>query len=92
MISKNISLFSNAMFSIIITYSTDMLLRRYNRDWRYHKELQIWFRRMPGTEPIVKTQTYERGSYIYFDIGTWEKMRKDNFVLEYDKLEIMAKS
>lgn len=54
--------------------------------------MQIWFRRMPGTEPIVKTQTYERGSYIYFDIGTWEKMRKDNFVLEYDKLEIMAKS
>jgi hypothetical protein len=90
-------LMDETLFYIFYTMPNDPLqssaaVELYNRDWRYHKELQIWFRRMPGTEPIVKTQTYERGSYIYFDIGTWEKMRKDNFVLEYDKLEIMAKS
>jgi len=59
----------------------------YARDWRYHKDLQVWFQRLPGTEPIVKTATYERGSYWYWDVNTWEKCRKDNFMLEYDKLE-----
>ena len=58
----------------------------YNRDWRYHKDLRLWFTRAPGTEPSVKTNTYERGIYIYFDPKTWQKIRKD-FVLAYDQLE-----
>eukprot|EP01135_Chromosphaera_perkinsii_P001034 Nk52_evm4s157 gene=Nk52_evmTU4s157 len=58
----------------------------YNRDWRYHKDLRLWFTRAPGTEPSVKTGTYERGIYIYFDPKTWQKIRKD-FVLAYDQLE-----
>ena len=64
----------------------------YNHDWRYHKEHKLWFTRVHGTEPIVKTSSYERGSYFYFDPNTWEKMRKDNFVLCYDQLETVAKS
>lgn len=31
--------------------------------------------------------THERGSYIYFDVNTWEKVRKDNLALAYDQLE-----
>ena len=31
--------------------------------------------------------THERGSYIYFDINTWEKVRKDNLVIAYEQLE-----
>eukprot|EP01099_Mayorella_cantabrigiensis_P000618 TRINITY_DN126_c0_g2_i2.p1 TRINITY_DN126_c0_g2~~TRINITY_DN126_c0_g2_i2.p1 ORF type:complete len:704 (-),score=159.28 TRINITY_DN126_c0_g2_i2:3-1949(-) len=65
----------------------DAATELYNRDWRYHKEHQRWFRRAPGTEPQVKTVAYERGSYIYFEYTSWEKIRKDNFILVYDALE-----
>lgn len=65
----------------------DAAAELYNRDWRYHKEHQRWFRRVIGTDPQIKTATYERGSYFYFEYTTWEKIRKDNFVLTYDALE-----
>jgi CCR4-NOT transcription complex subunit 2 len=46
----------------------------YAREWRYHRELKLWFTRMPGTEPTQKTPTYERGTYIYFDVHSWQKV------------------
>eukprot|EP00007_Cunea_sp_BSH-02190019_P004178 CAMPEP_0174229996 /NCGR_PEP_ID=MMETSP0417-20130205/835_1 /TAXON_ID=242541 /ORGANISM="Mayorella sp, Strain BSH-02190019" /LENGTH=470 /DNA_ID=CAMNT_0015307613 /DNA_START=57 /DNA_END=1466 /DNA_ORIENTATION=- len=59
----------------------------FRRDWRYHKEMQRWFSRVPDTEPLLKTQTYERGTYVYFDPLTWEQVRKYNFVLMYNQLD-----
>lgn len=59
----------------------------YNRGWFYHKEHRLWFIRVPNMEPLVKTNTYERGSYHCFDPNTFETIRKDNFVLYYEKLE-----
>ncbi|KAL3653121.1 putative NOT transcription complex subunit vip2 [Castilleja foliolosa] len=59
----------------------------YNRGWFYHKEHRLWFTRVTNMEPLVKTSEYERGSYTFFDPNTWETVRKDNFVLHYDKLE-----
>lgn len=41
----------------------------YQRDWRYHKDLKLWFTRAPGTT----TPGYERNAFIYFDITTWER-------------------
>lgn len=38
----------------------------YNRDWRYHKDLKLWFTRGSGSEG-------GKGNYIYFDINSWEK-------------------
>lgn len=61
-------------------------IRRYNRDWRYHKDERVWITRGPGMEPQVKTQTYERGVYYYFDYGRWCKVAKE-FHLDYEKLE-----
>lgn len=58
----------------------------YNRDWRYHKEERVWITRAPGVEPAVKTNTYERGTYYYFDAQNWRKVAKE-FHLEYEKLE-----
>jgi len=58
----------------------------YNRGWRYHKELKLWLTRDPTAEVTAKTQAYERGTYIYFDVNTWEKVRKE-FVLVYEQLE-----
>ncbi|XP_015581510.1 probable NOT transcription complex subunit VIP2 isoform X2 [Ricinus communis] len=59
----------------------------YNRGWFYHKEHRLWFIRVPNVEPLVKTNTYERGSYHCFDPNTFEIIRKDNFVLHYEMLE-----
>ncbi|KAM6595727.1 probable NOT transcription complex subunit VIP2 isoform X1 [Cannabis sativa] len=59
----------------------------YNRGWFYHKEHRLWFIRVPNMEPLVKTNTYERGSYHCFDPNTFETARKDNFVLHYEMLE-----
>jgi len=58
----------------------------YNRDWRYHKEERVWITRAPGMEPLTKTNTYERGTYVIFDVQNWRKVPKE-FHLEYSKLE-----
>ncbi|XP_021042564.2 LOW QUALITY PROTEIN: CCR4-NOT transcription complex subunit 2-like [Mus pahari] len=58
----------------------------FNRDWRYHKEERVWITRTPGMEPTMKTNTYERGTYYFFDCLNWRKVAKE-FHLEYDKLE-----
>ncbi|GKV01066.1 hypothetical protein SLEP1_g13659 [Rubroshorea leprosula] len=59
----------------------------YNRGWFYHKEHRLWYIKDPSVEPLAKTNTYERGSYVCFDRITFETVRKDNFVLHYDQLE-----
>ncbi|KAE8776442.1 putative NOT transcription complex subunit VIP2 [Hordeum vulgare] len=59
----------------------------YNRGWFYHKEAQQWFTRIPNMEPLLKTPTYEQGSYAFFHQGNWETVRKDNFVLHYELVE-----
>ncbi|KAA3471753.1 putative NOT transcription complex subunit VIP2 isoform X1 [Gossypium australe] len=48
----------------------------YNRGWFYHKEHRSWFIRVPNVEPLVKTNTYERGSYHCFDPKSFETIRK----------------
>ncbi|CAL0322729.1 unnamed protein product [Lupinus luteus] len=48
----------------------------YKRGWFYHKEHRLWFIRVPNMEPLVKTNTYERGSYHCFDPSTFETVRK----------------
>ncbi|KAH9318638.1 hypothetical protein KI387_020407, partial [Taxus chinensis] len=59
----------------------------YRRGWFYHKELRMWLMHVPSTEPLVKTNLYERGSYLYFDPNQWEIGQKDNYVLQYEMLE-----
>lgn len=61
-------------------------LLRYARDWRYHKDERVWLTRAPGVDPQLKTSSYERGTYYFFDCSTWRKVAKE-FHLEYDKLE-----
>lgn len=58
----------------------------YARNWRYHKGLHLWLTKEPNTEPLQKTPTYERGTYVFFDPGSWEKVSK-SFVLMYEMLE-----
>lgn len=58
----------------------------YSREWRYHKEEKVWITRAPGMPIIEKTQTYERGTYYFFDPHNWRRVPKE-FYLEYDRLE-----
>lgn len=58
----------------------------YKRNWRYHKDLHLWLTKDINSEPIQKTSTFERGSYIFFDPNSWEKVQKE-FVLVFEHLE-----
>ena len=65
-------------------YAADELI---HRGWGYHKQNKMWLMRVQGTEPISKTDYGERGAFWVFDVQTWERVRKDNFMLSYDQLE-----
>lgn len=58
-----------------------------SRGWFYHKEQRLWIAKMPNVEPLVKTNTYERGSYLCFDPTKWETVRKDHLHVQYDMIE-----
>ncbi|XP_071444357.1 CCR4-NOT transcription complex subunit 2 isoform X1 [Hetaerina americana] len=58
----------------------------YNRDWRFHVDEKVWITRAPGMQLLEKTQSYERGTYYFFDALNWRKVAKE-FHLEYSKLE-----
>lgn len=51
----------------------------YKRGWFYHKEHRMWYIKVPNMEPLVKTSTYERGSYHCFDPSTFETVRRVSF-------------
>jgi len=57
------------------------------RGWGFHKELKAWLMRVAGTEPVTKSERGERGSFWIFDARVWDRVRKDNFNLQYDQLE-----
>ncbi|XLU93611.1 hypothetical protein S245_007963, partial [Arachis hypogaea] len=56
--------------------SEGVLSLRHNRGWYYHKDNHFWFIRVPNMEPLVRMNTYERGSYHCFDPNTFETVRK----------------
>lgn len=62
-------------------YST---LFRFNRNWRYHKELRHWITKETGTSPSQKVQGGEQGTYTFWDPDNWQKERKDMTVLYAD--------
>ena len=61
----------------------------YNRDWRFHKQLQLWLTKIPNKEPTVKHPTFEKGTYKVFNFQTWAQEEREDFVLEYGQLEEM---
>mmetsp|Transcript_2100 Transcript_2100/g.6354 ORF Transcript_2100/g.6354 Transcript_2100/m.6354 type:complete len:214 (+) Transcript_2100:1144-1785(+) len=50
---------------VLQAYSAQEL---YNRDWQYHQDLKLWFKRGSSTDGISTTNN----QYIYFDIKLWE--------------------
>jgi len=58
-----------------------------SRGWFYHKDLKVWISRVANVEPTMKSDRSETGSFFVFDPAAWERIRKDNFTVEYDKIE-----
>ena len=50
----------------------------------------MWLTKDPSQSDLqqqqLKTPTYEKGVYVFFDVSTWSKMTKE-FVLYYEQLE-----
>lgn len=65
-------------------FAADELVQR---GWGFHKELKAWLMRVANTEPANQNEQGERGSFWVFDPVAWERVRKDNFTLQYDQLE-----
>ncbi|KAI9761092.1 MAG: 54S ribosomal protein L4 mitochondrial [Chaenotheca gracillima] len=57
-----------------------------SRSWRYHKELKQWLTKDPNYEPQRINANEERGFYVFFDPGTWQRQRRE-FLLHYDSLD-----
>ena len=58
--------------------------RRYNRNWRYHKDLRLWLTKESGTTPSQKVAGGEQGTYTFWDPENWGKERKTMTVLYAD--------
>lgn len=54
---------------VLQAYSAQEL---YSREWRYHAELKLWFKRA-GPADIVASNNSSPNQYIYFDINSWER-------------------
>jgi CCR4-NOT transcription complex subunit 2 len=62
------------------------LHRRWNRNWRYHKDLRLWITKESGTAPSAKVPGGEQGLYTIWDADNWTKEHKEMSVL-YAELE-----
>ena len=59
------------------------------REWRYHKTLQVWLTKVPKKAPTVQNAQFEKGTYKFFEPSTWSYVERDDFTLEYAQLEEM---
>ncbi|KAG9248476.1 NOT2 family protein-like protein [Calycina marina] len=56
-----------------------------SRNWRYHKKMKVWLCKDPDMQPRQLNQGSEHGFYIFFNINTWERERRE-FTLAYEDL------
>ena len=58
----------------------------HTRNWRYHKEERVWIMKVQGLEPVTRSQVYEQGTYLVFDVKQFKKVHRE-MTVEYSKLE-----
>ncbi|KAJ7719932.1 hypothetical protein B0H16DRAFT_1739111 [Mycena metata] len=63
-----------------------LITLRWNRNWRYHKDLRLWITKESGTAPSAKVPGGEQGLYTIWDADAWAKEHKEMSVL-YAELE-----
>ena len=89
--NKKFDLFTDeSLFYIFYTHTNDILQieasrELYKRKWRYHKFLQSWIR--GGSTDNESSETHQKGTFEFFDTNVWEKITKENFVVENSALE-----
>ncbi|KAK7927157.1 CobW/HypB/UreG- nucleotide-binding domain-containing protein [Apiospora marii] len=57
-----------------------------NRNWRWHKKLQLWLTKDEIMTPRLLSHQHEQGYYIIWDTTTWQKTRRE-LVLYYADLD-----
>ncbi|KAI8902158.1 Not1 N-terminal domain, CCR4-Not complex component-domain-containing protein [Globomyces pollinis-pini] len=69
------------------TYQQFLAIRELKKqNWRFHKKYSTWFQRLE--EPSEVNDSFERGTYVYFDYEkTWTQRKKIDFHFEYKYLE-----
>lgn len=45
----------------------------YTREWRYHGELKLWFKRAGPSDGVANPAAVGSSQYLYFDINSWER-------------------
>ncbi len=61
---------------------------RNNRNWRWHKKLQLWLTKDDLMMPQVLGPSHERGYYIVWDTTNWRKERVSRRYLHTPSTEI----
>lgn len=89
--SKISSFADETLFYIFYTKPRDTLQEYAARElvarnWRYHRDIQVWLTKDSNVEPVLISPDVERGVYIFFDPHNWEKIRKE-FVLHYSSVQ-----
>lgn len=74
------------LFYIFYTMPSDVMqemaaIELQTRNWRYHKEIHLWLTKDPLSEPVQQNNTSEQGVYIFFDPVSWEKLKKEYFLV-----------
>lgn len=66
--------------------SQELSARELNkRNWRYHKELQVWLTKDSNIDPTPINANAEEGTYIFFDPVSWEFVSK-SLILYYNSI------
>lgn len=51
-------------------------VNRTSRNWRYHKDLMMWVTKDQSLpDPIPISAEAEKGSYVFFNHMTWNRVR-----------------
>ena len=69
---------------LLARYDHNTSFYRWNRNWRYHRDLRLWITKETGTSPSQKIPGGEQGTYTFWDPENWGKERKDMSVLYAD--------
>ncbi|RDW79723.1 hypothetical protein BP6252_04361 [Coleophoma cylindrospora] len=60
-----------------------------NRNWRFHKKLQLWLTKDLDMQPQQLSGDTERGYYVFFDWKLWQRERRE-LTLKYSDLETLT--
>ena len=66
-----------------------LLTSRFNRGWRYHKEMQVWLTPESPANSLEVEPGWLRGPFVVFDPRTFTRQKTpDDFMLEAAMLEV----